>query len=293
LRARRIHPVFELRRWLILLLMPLAGCQSLGFAVLNTAAPHVERVPDIEYAPGSRGRMDLYAPRAAKEATGRPLVVFWYGGSFQSGSRNDYRFVGAALAARGAVTVLPDYRLYPDVRFPEFLRDAAAAVAKAQLEAPRYGADPRRTVLGGHSAGAYIAAMLAVHPVYLREAGVDPASIAGLFGLSGPYGIEPNSPALHAIFTAVAKPEEYQALQDVSPDAPPTLLVHGEADEVVYPSHAARFSAALRARGVPVELRLVPRRRHADTVIALSRPAAFRVPGLLAQVSDFIHRTKR
>ena len=285
--------MFERRLWLILLLMPLAGCQSLGFAVLNTAAPQVTRVPDIEYAPGPRGRMDLYVPRAAATGAGRPLVVFWYGGSFQSGSRKDYGFVGSALAARGAVTFLPDYRLFPEVRFPDFLRDAAAAVARAQLEAARYGADPRRTVLGGHSAGAYIAAMLAVQPEYLREAGVDPASIAGFFGLSGPYAIEPNSTALHAIFTAVAKPDVYQALQHVSADAPPTLLVHGEADEVVYSSHAARLSAALRAKGVPVELRLVPRRRHVDTVIALSRPAAFRVPGLLAQVSDFIHRAKR
>jgi acetyl esterase/lipase len=255
-----IFQVRDVRRWLVLLLMPLAGCQGLGFAVLNTAAPRVVRTPDIEYATGPRGRMDLYAPRAASQ---------------------------------GAVTVLPDYRLYPEVRFPEFLRDAAAAVAKAQLEARHHGADPFRTVLGGHSAGAYIAAMLAMQPRYLREAGVDPASITGFFGLSGPYGIEPNSKALNAIFTAVAGPEVYQALNHVSSDAPPTLLVHGESDEVVYPVHATRLAAALRAKGVPVEVRLVPNRRHADTVVALSRPAAFRVPGLLAQVGDFINRAKR
>jgi acetyl esterase/lipase len=234
--------------------------------------------------------MDLYAPPEAARQQGRPLVVFWYGGSWQSGSRKEYRFVGAALAARGAVTVVPDYRLYPEVRFPEFLRDAAAAVARAQLEAPRYGADPRRTVLGGHSAGAWIAAMLALQPAYLREAGVDPASIAGFFGLSGPYDIDPNSAALHAIFTEASGPETWKAVAQVSERAPPALLVHGSADDLVYPAHSEKLAAALRAKGVAVEVLIVPKRGHADTVAALSRPGGYRIPDLLEQVSGFIAR---
>lgn len=276
-------------RGMALLCCLLAGCQSTGLAFINAVAPDVTRVRSIAYAAGERGQMDLYAPRAAAAASA-PLIVFWYGGAWQSGERADYRFVGAALAAQGAVAVLPDYRLYPAVVFPEFLRDAAAAVARAQQEAPRHGADPRHTVLGGHSAGAYIAAMLALQPRYLREAGVDPASIAGFFGLSGPYDIDPNTDALHAIFTAVAGPEVYRAVRQVSAQAPPALLVHGLDDDVVFPAHTEALANALRAQGVAVEVRLVPKRGHADTVAALSRPLGYRIPDLLAQISEFAAR---
>jgi acetyl esterase/lipase len=214
-------------------------------------------------------------------------VVFWYGGAWVKGSRKDYRFVGAALASRGLVTVIPDYRLYPEVRFPDFLRDAAAAVAQAQREATRHGADASRTVLGGHSAGAYIAAMLALQPRYLREAGVDPASIVGFFGLSGPYAIIPDTPTLKEIFDSRALPADYQPIAQVSAGVPAALLLHGTADNVVYPSHSEALARAMRARGASVDLRIIPQRRHVDTVLALSRPGAFRIPGLADAICDF------
>jgi acetyl esterase/lipase len=266
----------------------LLGRQTVGLAVFNAMAPRVVRVPDIAFGEGARRKMDLYAPREKVTGPALPLIVFWYGGAWQTGDRDDYRFVGAALAARGAVTVLPDYRLYPEVRFPDFLRDAAAAVARAQAEAVRYGADPRRTVLAGHSAGAYIAAMLAVQPAYLREAGVDPQTIAGFVGLSGPYAIEPNTDALHTIFDSVAKSQDYQVVRQVMDSAlPPALLVHGTADDTVRVSHTEKMFAALQAAQVTVERRLIPDRKHVDTVAALSRPGGFRIPDLLQQVSDF------
>jgi acetyl esterase/lipase len=264
----------------------LSGCQSVGIAFINAAAPAVTQVEDIAFGEGPRRRMDLYAPRKPA-ADAAPLVVFWYGGAWVKGSKDDYRFVGAALAARGLVTVIPDYRLYPEVRFPDFLRDAAAAVAQAQREATRHGADPRRTVLGGHSAGAYIAAMLALQPRYLREAGVDPASIAGFFGLSGPYAVVPDTPALKDIFDSRAQPAEYQAVAQVSASAPPALLFHGTSDSVVYVSHSQALAQAMRAQGASVDLRIIPKRRHVDTVLALSRPGAFRIPGLAEAISDF------
>jgi acetyl esterase/lipase len=267
----------------------LAACQSTGLAFMNALAPDVSRT-DIAFAPEPRGHMDIYSSKRPEAGASAPLIVFWYGGAWQQGSRSSFRFVGAALAAKGAVVVLPDYRLYPDVRFPAFLQDAAAAVARAQREAVKQGADSRRAVLGGHSAGAYIAAMLALQPQYLRDAGVDPSSIAGFFGLSGPYALEPNSAALHDIFTSVATPAVYQPVQQVSAGAPPALLVHGASDDVVYPSHATRLAEALRARGVAVEVRIAPGRRHVDTVIALSRPGAFRIPHLLDEVSAFARR---
>lgn len=270
---------------LILLSLLLTGCQALGLGIINAASPDTASLKNVRFASGARGQMNLYAPKQA--VTAAPLIVFWYGGAWQRGSKDDYRFVGAALAARGAVAVVPDYRLYPEVRFPEFLRDAAAAVARAQQAAPQHGADPRRTVLGGHSAGAYIAAMLALQPQYLRDAGVDPASIAGFFGLSGPYALVPDTQILHAIFTATATPAQFQVVRQVQAGPPPALLVHGTADAVVHASHTESLAAALRDQGGEVTVRLVPDRKHVDTVIALSRPAAFRIPGLPGEISAF------
>ena len=102
------------------------------------------------------------------------MVIFLYGGGWVSGERRDYGFVGRAFAARGFVTVIPDYRLVPTVRFPTFIEDAARAVRWAQDHAASFGGDPRRIDLSGHSAGAYIVAMLSLDRHYLADAEVDP-----------------------------------------------------------------------------------------------------------------------
>ena len=282
------------RAILVLSVLCLAGCQALGLAVINASAPDVAMTRDIAFEPGKRGGMDLYSPPASTAPdVATPLVVFWYGGAWTTGHKEDYRFVGAALAARGALVAVPDYRLYPEVRYPVFLQDAARAVAQAQREAVSRGVDPQRTVLGGHSAGAYIAAMLALEPRYLREAGVDPASIVGFFGLSGPYVLEPNTAQLHDIFTSQASPAQFQPIAHVTGGAPPALLIHGDADDLVVAEHSRRLADALKAQGVPVQLQVYPGRRHVDTVLALSRPAGFRIPGLVEEISAFVFARTR
>ena len=138
---------------------------------------------DQAFGEGPRRRLDVYVPTGAVEKA--PVLVFFYGGSWQSGSKDDYAFVGQALAAQGFVTVLPDYRLYPETAFPGFLDDGAAAIAWVRDNIAAYGGDPRRIVLAGHSAGAYNAAMLGLDPRYLDAAGVDPKTIRAVAGLSG------------------------------------------------------------------------------------------------------------
>ena len=102
-------------------------------------------------------------PRAAA-AKSRPVILFFYGGSWNSGRRQGYAFAARALAARGFVVIVPDYRLVPDAVYPDFLRDCAAAVRWARRNAGAHGGDGERIVLVGHSAGAYNAAMLALDP---------------------------------------------------------------------------------------------------------------------------------
>ena len=88
-------------------------------AKLAPGGSHV--IKDVRYAAHDRGTLDVYEPKHARP--GAPVVVFVYGGSWDSGEKAMYRFVGKVLASRGFVTVIPDYRLYPAVKYPDFLRD--------------------------------------------------------------------------------------------------------------------------------------------------------------------------
>ena len=109
----------------------------------------------VAYGPLPRHKLDVYAPATAAPAGGRALVVFFYGGSWNSGERRDYRFVGEAFASRGVLALVADYRLYPEVRYPDFLGDCALALAHGLREAARLNTDPQRVFVMGHSAGAY------------------------------------------------------------------------------------------------------------------------------------------
>ena len=146
-----------------------SGCTSISFLIANSAtlAGNYERSTNHAYGPESRQKLDVYSPQDAKD---RPVVVFFYGGSWTVGSRGLYRFVGAALAERGIVAVLPDYRLYPQVKFPLFLDDGALAIAWVQEHAQEFGGDPQRIVLMGHSAGGHEAAFLAYDRQLLLKA---------------------------------------------------------------------------------------------------------------------------
>ncbi len=178
---------------------------------------------DLPFGPQPRNKLDVYVPVAAGEAA--PVLVFFYGGSWDSGSKDDYAFVGQALAAQGFVTVLPDYRLYPQVRFPDFLHDGAAAIAWVRDHIAAYGGDPRRIVLAGHSAGAYNAVMLGMDPRYLEAAGVDPKSIRAVAGLSGPYDFLPlDTDTTIRVFGQAADLPATQPVNFVGPLSPPAFL---------------------------------------------------------------------
>ena len=285
-----------------------AACTSISFLIANVPAsfgPYT-RTTDIAYGSEKRQKLDVYVPadpgaapasaaaapdsRAARSdgiardsggtQRGRPVVIFWYGGSWQEGSKSEYRFVGAALAERGFVTVLPDYRLYPKVKFPEFLDDAAKAVAWVQQHAQEFGGDPQQIVLMGHSAGAHMAAFLALRPDYLTRAGGRPEGIKGLVGLAGPYAMTPNTRALRTIFGKPYVAADYQPLRFVTRQAPPTFLAHGLDDHLVSVHQTEALRDALRRNDVRVETELYADRGHADMVAAFSIPARNRAPVL-------------
>lgn len=266
------------------------ACTPLGvFATFTSRDPAILTAHDQPYGPGGRQSLDVYAPRRIDAA--RPVAVFLYGGGWERGRKWDYGWVAQALAARGYVVVLPDYRLYPQVRFPAFLNDSAQAVRWAVDHAAAYGGDPSRIVLLGHSAGAYNAVMLGLEPSYLRRAGVDPARIAGVVGIAGPYDFLPLKGHMADVFGG-GDPAATQPVRLARADAPPMLLVTGSADAIVDPRETAALDAALRAAGARVESRSYPGVGHNEIMAAMSRPFRDRasvlddITGFMKQVTD-------
>lgn len=263
-----------------------ASCSSLTFAAANAGARSGDfsRRADQAFGANSRQRLDVYVPAGAR---GRPIIVFWYGGSYERGSKDQYRFVGAALARSGHVAVLPDYRLYPEARFPDFMADAAAALSWVVSHAAEFGGDPSRIYLAGHSAGAQIAGLLAYDRALLERAGLRAEAIKGFIGLSGPYALDPDAEILKTVFAAPYGFDDWQPVRKVGPGSPPALLLHGEGDDVVWPSHAKSMAEALTRAGVALTLRIYPGRGHADTVAAFAKLAPRKLP-VLEEVGKFV-----
>lgn len=245
----------------------------------------------IPYGAGPRRTLDIYAPAPATDAAGlRPVVIFFYGGSWADGTRTNYSFVGRAFAAKGFVTVVPDYRLVPEVRYPGFVEDGAAAVRWVERHAAHYGGDRSRIVLIGHSAGAYIAAMLALDEQWL---GADRAAIRGFVGLAGPYDFAPfDVRASKDAFGKWPRPAETQPVTWASPGDPPSLLLVGDADQTVRPRNSVSLVRKLSDAGVLVRIIHYPNLGHVGIATSIARPFRGRAPVLSDAVRFASARTR-
>lgn len=234
----------------------------------------------VAYGTQARQKLDVWTPKRRSDAL-RPVVVFFYGGAWVKGARGEYGFAGRAYAARGFVAVVPDYRLVPTVRFPAFVEDGALAVKWTRDHARAFGGDPARITIAGHSAGAYIGAMLALDRTYLRDVGVPDGTVRAAALLAGPYDFLPltDQRAKDALGNW-PRPEETQPIHYARADAPPLWLAAGSADTTVNPRNSRALADRLRALGAPVSLREYPGKSHVDLVLGLSKPFRRRVPTL-------------
>lgn len=251
---------------------------------LNAITPDegTTRIAGLAYAEGPRGMLDLYLPPDGATAE-TPLLVFFYGGGWSAGSRADFRFVGQAFAARGWLVAIPDYRLVPEVAFPGFVEDGAAAVAALPRLLAEAGIQPRRPlVLAGHSAGAHLAAMLALDGRFLAAHGLSPCrDVAAFLGVAGPYDFLPSAGStVIAAFGPPPQDSKAEPITHASRGAPPAVLLTGAADATVLPRNSEVLAAALANLGRPVHLTVYPGIGHVDIVAALAVPLRHIAPVL-------------
>ncbi|WP_312736468.1 alpha/beta hydrolase [Brevundimonas sp.] len=265
-----------------------SACSPLG--LLNALGPRdtgVRRVArDLAYGDDPRQRLDVYAPKSGGPY---PTLVFFYGGGWDSGSRDLYGWAAQALAAQGFVVALPDYRLVPQVVFPAFIEDAAAATAKAADFVGGYGGDPARLGVLGHSAGAHLAMMIALDRRYMAAVG-RPDLIKAAAGLAGPYDFLPfDVAASRNAFGRAPDPTLTQPVTFVRRDAPPIWLGHGTADTVVHDEDTVILDQRMRAVGGRSEAKLYSGLDHADLIATFS-PLFRKKATVLADVTAFFHR---
>lgn len=235
--------------------------------LINNITPRdqaMELSIDQDYGPLPRHKVDVFGP--FDRTGGAPIAIFVYGGGWKSGHRKEYVWAGKTLAHEGFVTMVPDYRLAPEVTFPGFVEDIALAVRWAVDNGPRFGGDPNRIVLIGHSAGAYNAAMVSLDPRYLKAVGVDRRRIKAFAGLAGPYYFPKIAGPILTTAFKPSKSEAYQAIKFVSPQAPAAFLAAGSEDRTVVPINTEKMAEALRAKGVEVEAHIYPGMSHAGVL---------------------------
>lgn len=256
---------------LLLSVAAFAGCSAILFSGLNVLSPDGDLavVRGITFDRDLDLKLDIYRPKNASNA---PVVVFYYGGRWEFGKRESYRWFGEALARNGFVAILPDYRKYPQVKFDGFMTDAANALAWSFEHASEYGGDPQNLFVMGHSAGAHLALMLATNAQWMAPHRIKPTLLAGAVGLAGPYNFLPLT-ADDMIGMFGSTPTEQarsQPINFVDGDEPPMLLLHGSNDNTVWPKNSTTLAHAVKANGGRADVIIYPGVTHSDILLSVS-----------------------
>lgn len=253
--------------------LTLTACSPV--TLLNAMVPEsaYQHRSDLVYGEYDRLKLDVYQPVHSVDSQKPATVIFFYGGGWEAGEKANYKFVAEALTSQGMIVVIPDYRVFPEAVFPEFIEDAAQAVAWTRKHIAEFGGDPEQLFIAGHSAGAQIAAMLSVNPRYLQQAGLETKQLRGMIGLAGPYDFLPlTSPTLKQIFGDDASQWQSQPVNFVGEDHPPTLLLVGNNDRTVLPRNSYRFAEKLKQYGNDVEIVELSNYGHVAMVAKLAKP---------------------
>ncbi len=257
-----------------------AACTQVGLFAANVPSHFngAKSVQNIAYGEAPLQKLSLHIPPSATENSPAPVLVFFHGGRWSDGHKEQYKFVADAFISEGYIVALADYRKYPQVKFPAFIEDAASALTWVHNNIADYNGDTKRLYLAGHSSGAHMAALVATDPQYLAAHNLNRDIITGFAGLSGPYAFKPDEPDLEDMF---GPPERYPLMRApnyVDGDQPPMLLLHGLDDETVVLKNAEKLRDAIAREGGQVTLKTYEGIDHIETVGSLMWFWSYKAP---------------
>jgi len=273
---------------LLVSILAQSACSSSALILANTLArfDNYKLTENISYAEHEKNKLDVYQPAEKPRGT----IVFFYGGCWGACTRltrEKYRFVAQALTAKGYLVVIPDYRRYPDVLFPQIMEDSAAVVRWVQKNITQYEGDPEQLFLMGHSSGGHLAAMLTVNESYL---GSDlHKNIQGFIGLAAPYDFIFDEPYLEKLFATVDYAES-QPSTFIDGSEPPLLLLYGDKDTSVYPRNIINMEKAVRKKKGKAEVHIYKDVDHVDILSAFSIPLRNHYK-VMQDVTDFLEKS--
>lgn len=230
---------------------------------------------NLAYGDSPRQKLDIYTPKQAQNNAQQkpPVVLFYYGGSWDSGNKSDYKFAAEAFTSNGFVTVIPDYRVYPEVVFPGFMADPAKAAKWVKDHIQEFGGDPNRVFLAGHSAGAHIAVMLSLNDEYLAKENLKLTDFRGTIGLAGPYDFLPvKTDRLKVIFGPEDQRWKSQPIEYVTGKNQPMLLIVGLKDGTVWPRNTFNLAEKIKSKGGVVQVEQFADYGHIDMAAKLAKP---------------------
>lgn len=263
----------------------LAACSPRHFAERVALGSDTRARSAVAYGDGPRQLLDVYRPRAKPSSAS--VIVFLYGGRWTSGTRRDYAALAGALTSRGWVVVIPDYRLYPEVRFPAWIDDGAKAVRWTFGNISRFGGDTTRVFVIGHSAGGHTAALLALDETYLRSAGVRPGSVRGFVSIAGPVATTWTDRGDQAVMGPSERWTATYPATFIGGTEPPLLLLHGTGDKTVSYLNSVRLASLIRERGGCAAVRTYPATGHIGIILAAMFPSLSSA-SVLDDISRFV-----
>ncbi|HEC12484.1 MAG TPA: alpha/beta hydrolase [Acidiferrobacteraceae bacterium] len=272
-----------------LLLGLLNACSALDALNASVGPGAYQRIANKNYGPHPRQSLDVYVPNYLSGPA--DVILFFYGGRWQSGNKRDYRFVAEAFTSKGLITVIPDYRLFPEVAYPVFNQDAAAAYQWVETHIQNFQGNPKRIFIAGHSAGAYLAAMVTLNERLQKSAGIKTPP-CGMIGMAGPYDFLPfTDEDIKQVFASADHPIETQPIHYVNGTEAAMLLLYGEADDIVWPHNARNLVDAVHLLGGQATLITYSNVGHASLAASLARPLRHIAP-TLKDVTYFIRQTR-
>jgi acetyl esterase/lipase len=282
-----MHLIIKPWRFFVLLLLTvfLGSCSQLKFAVINAPLlfSDLQVIKDIAFTTNEKAiSLDIISPN---KPTNAPVIVFYYGGSWKEGAKEDYHFVGHYFAERGYVVVIPDYRKYPQVKFSGFMQDSAEALQWTHNNIAKFGGDNQDITIMGHSAGALIGALLTADERYFSSK----LPITSFVGLSGPYDFTPVEEDFVDMFGPPTNYPNMQVTTFIQGQEPPMLLIYGENDTIVGRSNLTKLSKALAQKGNTFETQVIPDLGHADTVASLTWVMQHKAP-IGKEITSFIEK---